>query len=76
MNKTYKITYWIVVALLAFAAVTLLLMAFNGIRWNTELGIFDSRYYWCNLGEYMETGIVHYDYTHLNLFEIYQRIFA
>ena len=41
-----------------------------------ELGIYDTRYYSWNVGEYLKYGMdaVHYDYTNLNFIEIMSRI--
>ena len=48
----------------------------NHFGYTPELGIYDTRCYTYNVGEYIERGMnaVHYEYTKLNLIEVLKRI--
>ena len=75
-NKVLKVLKYTVLVLLALTSIFVVLMVINGIGYNPELGFHDTRVYWWNVGEYMETGKIHYTYSNLNLAEIIGRFFA
>ena len=71
-------TFWLslLCILLAIALIFGVLMFANGIHYDTELGFYDTRVYSFTVGEFIETGTVHYRYVNLDFIGIVERIFA
>lgn len=74
----FNVTFWLSLLCVVLALVVIfgILMIANGIHYDTELGFYDTRAYSFTVGEFIESGTVHYTYINLDFIGIIERIFA